>query len=243
MTDRHSEHSHDVPRDGRGSRRSLSRTELLELLRREGPSTVSTLASCTGLHVNTVRDHLARLLADGRVVASTERPLGRGRPGKVYRLATPAESDRSEPKQALPRAAFTRQAVLDRLLAGYGSDAGSVTDAAIEDGTRIARSQPLPPVSTRDPQRRQLNVLLAQMEDAGFAPRADADELTVDLWDCPVRDLAAGRPEVVCAMHLGLEREALRRAGGSLTAERLCPFVGPRLCRLHLRKADASDRS
>jgi predicted ArsR family transcriptional regulator len=55
-----------------------------------------------------------------------------------------------------------------------------------------------------------------------------------DLWRCPFLDLARARPEVVCAVHLGLAQGVLGRVGGPLRADRLVPFAGPRHCELHL---------
>ncbi|ALN14959.1 MAG: winged helix-turn-helix transcriptional regulator [Acidipropionibacterium acidipropionici] len=237
MEDRRSTHQ-----GGPGSRRSLSRAELLETLRQEGASTVQALARRTGLHENTVRGHLERLVADGRVVCDQADPAGRGRPRKVYRPASPERLERDDGQPASPsaQAASTRDAVLRRLVAGYGRQVTSVHEAAVGDGEAIARSLPLPPVAGQDPRHRQLNILLARLEDSGFAPSPDAEGTTVDLWGCPVRDLAAGRTDVVCAMHLGIERELARRAGGPLEVAGLCPFVGPRQCRLHLKRTDAA---
>ncbi|MCI1749525.1 MAG: hypothetical protein LKI24_16640 [Acidipropionibacterium sp.] len=222
-----------------GSRRSLSRAELLEVLGREGACTVSMLAARTGLHENTIRGHLDRLLAGGRVIRATERPTGRGRPSKVYRLAgtdpsEPGEAVERDRPQLTARAAAIRAEVLGRLVCGYGAGADDVTAAAVGDGAQMARTIPLPPISGEDPQRRQFNTVLAQLEDSGFAPHPDPDGMTVNLWGCPVRDLASGRTEVICAMHLGMERELAQRAGGPLEVESLCPFVGPRQCRLRL---------
>ena len=54
--------------------------------------TVTALADQLGQHPNTVREHLDRLAADGRIERLRSRPTGRGRPAWLYRAVEPSDS-------------------------------------------------------------------------------------------------------------------------------------------------------
>jgi predicted ArsR family transcriptional regulator len=66
-----------------------------------------------------------------------------------------------------------------------------------------------------------------------LAPPAKPGTRTILLHACPVRELAAARPEVGCALHRGLLEGLLNDAESSprsaMRAE-LEPFVEPELC-------------
>ena len=49
-----------------------------------GPSTLAELSGTTGLHANTLREHLEALTADGFVRRERSAPAGRGRPAWRY---------------------------------------------------------------------------------------------------------------------------------------------------------------
>lgn len=67
---------------------SLSRLELLHELQSRGPMTVAELAAATGLHQNTAREHLHRLIDVGFVRSDPIQRASRGRPELLYRTAT-----------------------------------------------------------------------------------------------------------------------------------------------------------
>ena len=62
---------------------SYSRVEILHLVQDQPRRTVTELVAATGLHPNTVREHLQRLIDDGYVVNETERRTTRGRQSTV----------------------------------------------------------------------------------------------------------------------------------------------------------------
>ena len=69
---------------------SRSRTRLLETLAASPlPMTLAALSTATGLHVNTVREHLEALEHGGRVQRESAAPRGRGRPASLYRAVEP----------------------------------------------------------------------------------------------------------------------------------------------------------
>lgn len=212
---------------------SPSRLELLHVLQAEGPQTTSALAVRTGLHENTVREHLQRLVDARFVVREPERRATRGRPRTVYR-ATTRDDVRTDPAAARHLAESVARARLTSvLLGGYGSAVGDVRESARQAGHDMLADLPPLPSGADD----QVLALEAHLDRLGFDPVLSADRTTFDLWRCPFLDLARERPEVVCSVHLGLAQGVLEQVGGPVRAERLEPFVGPRHCALHLSGA------
>ncbi|WP_282944883.1 helix-turn-helix transcriptional regulator [Cellulomonas endometrii] len=223
------------------TRTGSSRLDVLHLLEAEGSATVGTVAARTGLHENTVRAHLERLVATGLAVREPEVRTVRGRPRLVYRPAGDGTAS-SDPDRARRLDEATARAALTRLLLdGYGAPAADVTSAARAAGERMLGTLPGPPAAAPDPtERDQLSALAEHLDRLGFDPvpgEPAPGTRTVGLWRCPFLDLARARPEVVCAVHLGLAQGVLDRVGGPLRADRLVPFAGPRHCELHLATA------
>ncbi|GEL94777.1 helix-turn-helix transcriptional regulator [Cellulomonas composti] len=228
---------------------SASRVDLLHLLQRGGSHTVNELSAATGLHENTTREHLARLVADGYAVRAPERRAVRGRPRMLYRAST-ADDARVDPvavgrlEESIAQVALTRV-----LLDGFGRDLGSTSDAAREAGhaltgpggqlePHIEQTVPVD-ASATDREARQLDALEAHLDRLGFDPERRDGALRIDLWRCPFLELARERPEVVCSVHLGLVSGVLETAGGPIAAHALRPFVGREHCVLELRRDTA----
>lgn len=72
-------------------RGSPARHALLHHLQTSGPSTIDVLVEVVGLHPNTVREHLSRLISAGYVLSEPERRERRGRPRMIYRATQPAD--------------------------------------------------------------------------------------------------------------------------------------------------------
>ena len=241
---------------------SDKRVSMLHALQRsDSPLGVDELAAAVGLHVNTAREHLERLIESGFVASERELRTTRGRPRILYsaveRIA-PATTD-----------GWARDQLMRVLVAGYGRRLPSATGAAEDAGSVWGRSLTATRsavsvdreqrVSAHDVAVRtdavaeatgscpavadaiaglvQLAALEAHFEDLGFEPEGDADRLEVHLHRCPFLDLAHERPEIVCSVHLGLARGVLAQEGGPLTAEWLEPFVEPQHCVLHLNRS------
>lgn len=220
-----------------------TRQDVLDLVRTEGAATVGSLAQRTGLHENTLRAHLDRLVTEGRLVREAEDRRTRGRPRFVYRAVADPDGDRPGDDagparrldEAVARAGLTRV-----LLDGYGTGTTDVAATATAAGARLLDELPDLPDPARAPDPgapAQHRALAAHLDRLGFDPVADPDGRTYRLWRCPFVDLARSRPEVVCAVHLGLAQAVLDRTGGPLRAERLVPFAGPRRCDLHVGPA------
>src|SRR4051794_3169025 len=116
---------------------SRSRVDLLHLLQDGAEHTIGELADATGLHENTTREHLQRLVADGFAKRTPEHRTERGRPRMVYTLMS-ADDVRADPaatrriEESIARVALTRM-----LLEGYGREVGSTTDAAEAAGRAL----------------------------------------------------------------------------------------------------------
>ena len=117
---------------------SLSRIKLLHELQTRGGLTVDELAEATGLHPNTAREHLQRLMAVGFVQSEPLLNGRRGRPTLRYRVAAP------EPKT--PPAPQLEALGIHMARCGF--------DAAIEPGGRrmVMRDCPFASLSDDNPE-------------------------------------------------------------------------------------------
>ncbi|WP_144792852.1 ArsR family transcriptional regulator [Microbacterium paludicola] len=194
---------------------TYSRVQILHLVQSRSPRTIGDLCDATGLHQNTIREHLQRLIEGGYIIASTERRTTRGRPRTLYSAATGTPEASSDVAREKITAAARRGDLMRRALPQTASDLG--TEAA-----------------------HQLDALIEHLEESGFEPVIDDDQLTVDLTPCPH---AAARPEdrpVLCRVHLGLMQGVLTQAGGPLTADFVQEPAAPEECTVQLRLAGAA---
>jgi len=243
---------------------SPSRVEILHVLQSEGPTTIDVLARATGLHRNTVREHLARLEAARYVRSEPEVRSTRGRPRIVYRVAVGRDARRDPEAEAATRRAVAHAMLSRALLEALDErDAPAAVAAARRAGARVAARQR--PAGTADDDVALL-ALEAHLDALGFDPQAEpgrdgdgrdegtgadavdaadeadatdgADAVTFHLWRCPFVELARERPKVVCAVHAGLAQGVLDQAGGGYAVERLTPFVGPHHCTLVVHRTE-----
>jgi len=189
----------------------------------DGPVGVRELAEIVGLHPNSVREQLDQLVGVGLVARSIAPPAGRGRPGMRY----VAEPENGDPD---PSAYRDLARVLADELARQPDAAGSATQAGERWGrTLLGGAAPTPTAAGA------IDRLVMLLDDAGFAPERPAGPRdSIRLRHCPFGPLAREQPAIVCGVHLGLMRGALRELGAPLDAVRLEPFVAPELCVAHL---------
>lgn len=179
---------------------------------------VDDMAAATGLSVATVRHHLAALAEAGLVTATASAGPGRGRPRLRY------AGTRSDPQEGAADTPFRElaQALAEAVAGGPGAS----SEAGRAWGRRLAGTGPA------------AERVFAAAARMGFAPRdapgPDPATRRVLLQECPYRELARARPEVVCAVHQGVLDGLLESSG---TTVRLLPFVGPDLCAADLRPA------
>jgi predicted ArsR family transcriptional regulator len=199
----------------RASRRALSAREVADEL---------------GLHINTVRFHLDTLVRHGTLRREDGRSYGPGRPRAQYALAP--GMDRGGPRN---------YKLLSEMLLSHLAAEDDPSGAALNAGETWGRYLVAPPApgqrfSTADGLAR-LTELLA---DVGFDPHvsttADAGA-EIRLRHCPFLELAETHRELVCALHLGLMRGALKQLRTPLRAESLIPFADPHTCVARLAPA------
>lgn len=201
-----------------------ARLRILDSIRRSREGvTVQELADRVGLHVNTVRFHLDRLLAEGQVTRAAQPRERPGRPALAF-TATPGPQLYGGQRD---------YRLLAEILTGVVADLGAdAAPRAREVGRRWGAelAQKLP---GRRPFReeRAKAELVRVLDDVGFAPELPSDDdRRVLLRHCPFLEAAQAHPEVVCAVHRGLMDGALAEMGAPLATERLVPFAEPAGC-------------
>ncbi len=199
---------------------SYSRVQILHLLFEAGSTraraelTIAELCEATGLHPNTVREHLQRLIEGGHVIPTVEHRKTRGRPRTLYRAATGAPGASSPVARDKAKAAARRGDLMRSMIPDAASDLG-------REATY------------------QLDALVEHLEESGFEPVVDDGSLSVDLSPCPH---AASRSEdrpMLCRVHLELMQSVLNEAGGPLEAECVRDAVLASDCTVQLRDATA----
>jgi len=188
---------------------SYSRVQIMHLLQEHPALTISDLTKATGLHPNTVREHLQRLIESGYVVPEAERRTTRGRPRILYSAVSGPDAPHSPIAQQRAR-------------------------EAAERGDLMRRVMPWTDSSLPDDAQHQLDALVEDLQDAGFDPIVDTDELTVDLTPCEHARAQADHRDVLCAVHIGLMQGVLGEAGGPLEVDGMLPACDPTECHIQL---------
>jgi predicted ArsR family transcriptional regulator len=211
---------------------------LAELKSSSTPLTVAEIADRLGVHVNTVRFHLIRLVETGQVVQIAGAGGTPGRPAQRFRVS--AGMDVTAPRRYRELA----QALVDLLSSMRGPE-GKALAAGRRWGQQLASSQPrggTPSKRTSSAGRSDAR-LVRLLDDLGFAPqrrRVDGERF-IGLRQCPFLELAASRSDVVCPIHLGLMQGAAETWRLPVTVDTLEPFVRPDLCLAHLTSSGVSD--
>jgi len=188
---------------------SYSRVEIMHLLQERPALTITDLTKATGLHPNTVREHLQRLIESGYVVPEAERRTTRGRPRIRYTAVSGPHAPQSPVAQRRAREAAERGDLMRRVMPW--------TESGLDDEAQ-----------------HQLDALIEDLQDAGFDPVVDTDELTVDLTPCEHATSQAEHRDVLCAVHIGLMQGVLSGAGGPLGIEGMLPSCDPTQCHIQL---------
>lgn len=194
---------------------------MLDLLRDQpDPLSLAALVKASGLHENTLREHLEGLLDAELVRRTRATPQGRGRPAWLY-AATEHGSSSEYASLASALAATVARTASD--------PAAAAAEAGEAWGRDIARRRH---VDSPTPARGRAETLRV-LDEFGFAPVEVTDE-QVDLTRCPLLEAAHQHPEVVCAVHLGLVRGVMEEYGADPSGSTLVPFAAPGACSLVL---------
>lgn len=204
-------------RGAEGRRYSSTRERILREVEARESVTAAEIVATTGLHENTVREHLERLRADGRLRRIRSQAQGRGRPG--WRWEAP-------PADAVNPYAGLALALADALAQTSADPVAAARAAGSQWGAEIAAQH------TEADDAREL--VLATMREQGFEPDASGDAIV--LHRCPLLAAAARRSDVVCAVHEGMV-EGIARSRTQKSDAELQPFRADGACILHLRAA------
>ena len=180
----------------------------------------------TGLHENTVREHLTALVRAGFVHRERAAPTGRGRPAWLYSAAPERPHEREYAGLAVA------------LAGAIAENSPSPREAAVAAGrTWGAQLVGRAPESERGDTAGPTTRVVALLDELGFAPRVS--EGGVRLTRCPLLEAAHRHRDVVCGVHLGLVQGALERAGGTGEGVELVPFFEAGACWLGLPQLGA----
>jgi predicted ArsR family transcriptional regulator len=197
------------------------RLRIVRHLEKVGEAPLQELADAAGVHLNTVRAHIAELEADGALVRASMPPAGRGRPQIRYRLA---------PGWTLPSSDFRGLAeVLAAALARGGADAGQVR-AVGEEWGRYLLGRP----GHHDVERE----LPLALERLGFDARIEGGTLRLAGCPCPV--VLPDRPELICELAIAVVDGVLAGAGSPLRAGRRAHDPKHRSCSARLVRGAAA---
>ncbi|MEV7631697.1 hypothetical protein AB0N64_04720 [Microbacterium sp. NPDC089318] len=207
-----------VRRGADGRRYSSTRERILREVESRTSASTSDVVAATGLHENTVRDHLERLRHDGRLRRVRAEAQGRGRPAWRWQ-APPADTVNPYAGLAL--------ALADTLTRVAADPVAEARASGEQWGGEIAAQHPDASAAPR-------TMIVDAMREQGFAPTDDGDEIL--LHRCPLLAAAARRADVVCAVHEGMIAGILRSRDSTADAA-LLPFRADGACALHLRTA------
>lgn len=189
-----------------------SRLQVVALVMEQPGLSLADLSAQTGLHANTLRDHVRVLTEEGLIRSEVEHRATRGRPRALF----------------YPVDATTVNEAAQRRV-----------DDAKRHGDLLRRIDPATtpdPAIAQDPDAvHQLDALYEHLDEQGLDPAPTADDLELALRPCAFHSLVAEHREVLCRVHEGLIRDVLDRAGGPVEVDRLLPLVNDHRCELMLK--------
>lgn len=194
--------------------------------------TVEEIATELGVHPNSVRLHTAALREDGLITQDTRSGTGRGRPQVTFRTSDRGAWSGRRDYQLLASLLLhgvddgeaARQLGLAwgrRMAAGVDGTSRGHDDAHDDDNATAH----VPTSSTRE-------LVRGVLDELGFEPTAVADTAdSVELRNCPFRELVDSRDGVVCALHAGMLDGLAEHA--SVDVE-LLPFTSLQACTVRM---------
>lgn len=194
---------------------SYSRIEILRLLGERPERTVAELSGATGLHANTVREHLQRLEDDGYVIRATEVRTTRGRPRVLFSAVIGDEPVSSPVIARKVKAAAARGDLMRRVLPETGPATQGLDREAVH----------------------QVDAIIDHLEETGFAPQFDGTALSLDVTPCLHQAAQAEHRETLCSVHLAIMQGVLAEAGGPLQASSVSTEGRPNGCVVQLTRA------
>jgi predicted ArsR family transcriptional regulator len=191
------------------------RLRVVRHLSRHDSATLAELADAAGVHVNTIRGHVASL---------EEAEAGPGRPPTEYRLVD---------GWGLSSTDFLELAgLLAAALVRSHPDHESVRATGADWGRYLVGRPGRHDVATQVP---------LALERLGF--HADVDGETVRITGCPCAAVSPDHPEVVCALATGLVDGVLAASGSDVRVREHDANPEARRCTLRLTKSPGRSRA
>jgi predicted ArsR family transcriptional regulator len=193
------------------------RARVVRHLEDRGDASLHELADAAGVHVNTIRPHLAALTRSGVLVAEPLRGHSVGRPPIRFRLP----DDWLDPGSDLRGMAGLLAGALER-------SGASARDEAAEWGRmHVVQGEPA----------EELPRALAQI---GFD--AEVHDCTLHLNACPCRLVRHDRPEQICEIAIAAAEGVLAGCGGELEIGERTHDPDARRCSARLRPTTSRTR-
>jgi predicted ArsR family transcriptional regulator len=194
------------------------RLRIVRHLARHDSATLGELADAAGVHLNTVRAHVAAL-EEAAVLDSTQKPAtGPGRPATEYRLAD---------GWGLSSTDFLELAgLLAAALVRTHPDAEALRATGADWGRYLVGRPGRHDVATQVPRA---------LERLGF--HADVAGETVHISGCPCAVVSPDHPEVVCALATGLVDGVLAASGSDVRVVEHDAHPDHRRCTLRLTRS------
>lgn len=210
---------------------------------REDAVSKDEAAAAMGVARSVAAFHLDRLVADGLLTTEFRRLTGRrgpgaGRPAKLYRRA-PGELSVSLPARQYDLAAALLAAAVRQATDTGTPVADALTRVANERGRNLGE-QARAKAGQRPGRTALLDAALAVLEDQGYEPRPDGNEIV--LANCPFHALVDEQRELVCGMNHDLLRGLADAVGDDMLAARLEPSESYCCVRLNTKQPTSTDR-
>ncbi len=189
-----------------------SRFQILEVVRGKPGVCLIEISALTGLHKNTLRDHVRVLLEQGLISTEIEHRPNRGRPRNVFYAV-----------DAAVRSELAQHRV----------------DEAKRHGDLLRQITPIETGDFCDEALHQIDAVYEHLEEVGLQPEMDEGSAMIELRPCQFHGMLEDHQKTVCAVHEVLIRDVLERAGGPLEVDKLLPMVTSHTCQLHLRASGA----
>lgn len=194
--------------DYRGLTR-VSRLRILHAVHRRPGRRLAEIAAEVDLHLNTTREHLAVLEAEGLVQSLTLVTGVRGRPPVAFHPVTDLDDNAAARERA--EGATERGKILRRLEPDLDRS-DELGDAAVA----------------------QLDALYEHLEDIGLEPQPDDSQLRVDVAPCRYAFAIKTERALVCSVHIQLLKQQLQQVPGPIRLRSVKPFVTPTRCEIAL---------
>src|SRR4051794_50048 len=182
-----------------------------------GSATLAELADVAGVHLNTIRTHVAALESAELLESTQKAATGPGRPAAEYRLVDGWGLSSTD--------FFELAGLLASALVRNSPDAEALRATGADWGRYLVGRPGRRDVATEMPRA---------LERLGFHAAVEGD--VVEISGCPCAVVSPEHPEVVCALAAGLVEGILAASASDLRVAEHEKHPAARRCTLHLTR-------